>query len=81
MLLCPCWLPQPGAAWQKPGDCSPHKQSRRRQDRAVAKFHCRAETRNVYVAFVVTLLALLLLRWVYRGVKAGVLRLRGVSRI
>jgi hydrophobic/amphiphilic exporter-1 (mainly G- bacteria), HAE1 family len=43
------------------------------RDRAVAKFHRRAEVRNVFVAFVQTLiealLALLLLRWVYRNLK------------
>ena len=46
------------------------------RDRAVAKFHRRAQARNVFVAFVLTLvealLALLLLRWAYRGVRAGV---------
>ena len=47
-------------------------------DRAVAKFHRRAQTGNAFVAFVLTLiealLALLLLRWVYRALKAGVRR-------
>ncbi len=46
------------------------------RDRAVAKFQRRSEARNVFVAFALTLieavLALLLLRWMYRGVKAGV---------
>ena len=43
------------------------------RDRAVAKFHVRAERRNPFVAFVLTLLeallALLLLRWLYRLLK------------
>ena len=55
------------------------------RDRAIAKFHRRADGRNAFVAFVLTLLeallALLLLRWVYRGVKAGVgwIRRRGMT--
>ena len=44
------------------------------RDRAIAKFHRRAEVRNPLLAFVQTLvealLALLLLRWIYRGLKA-----------
>jgi len=51
------------------------------RDRAVAKFHRRAQTGNAFVAFVLTLvealLALLLLRWVYRALKAGVRRVTG----
>ena len=55
------------------------------RDRAIAKFHRRADGSNAFVAFVLTLLeallALLLLRWVYRGVKAGVgwIRRRGMT--
>ncbi len=45
------------------------------RDRAIAKFHRRAEIRNPALAFVQTfveaLLALVLLRWLYRGVIAG----------
>ena len=44
------------------------------RDRAIAKFHRRAEVRNPLLAFVQTLvealLALLLLRWIYRGLNA-----------
>ena len=43
------------------------------RDRAVAKFHSRAERSNPFVAFLLTLLeavlALLLLRWLYRLLK------------
>ena len=50
------------------------------RDRAIAKFHRRADGRNAFVAFVLTLLeallALLLLRWVYRWVKVGVVAVR-----
>jgi HAE1 family hydrophobic/amphiphilic exporter-1 len=46
------------------------------RDRAIAKFQRRAEVGNPFVAFWQTLLeavlALLLLRWIYRGLKAGV---------
>ena len=49
------------------------------RDRAIAKFHRRADGGNAFVAFVLTLLeallALLLLRWMYRGVKVGVRKL------
>jgi phosphotransferase system glucose/maltose/N-acetylglucosamine-specific IIC component len=45
------------------------------RDRAIAKFQRRAEVGNPFVAFWQTLfeavLALLLLRWIYRGLKAG----------
>ncbi len=47
------------------------------RDRAIAKFHARAERGNPFVAFALTLLeavlALLLLRWLYRGLKTSVL--------
>ena len=45
------------------------------RDRAIAKFHRRAGQGNAFVAFVLTLLeallALLLLRWVYRLIKTA----------
>ena len=45
------------------------------RDRAIAKYHARATTRNPFVAFVQTLLeallALLLLRWLFRAIKAS----------
>jgi multidrug efflux pump subunit AcrB len=50
------------------------------RDRAIAKFHRRAEVRNPFVAFLQTLLeavlALLLLRWLFRGGKAALRLLR-----
>jgi hypothetical protein len=50
-------------------------------DRAMAKFHARAERGNVLVAFLQTLLegllAFLLLRWVYRMLKTIGRRLAG----
>ncbi|MEO7761000.1 MAG: efflux RND transporter permease subunit, partial [Casimicrobiaceae bacterium] len=51
------------------------------RDRAIAKFHRRAERRNALVAFLLTffeaILALLMVRAVYRAIKHGVLRITG----
>ena len=51
------------------------------RDRAIAKFHARAVQRNVFVAFVLTfveaVLALLLLRWLYRMTKTMGRRVAG----
>jgi HAE1 family hydrophobic/amphiphilic exporter-1 len=50
-------------------------------DRAMAKFHARSERGNSFVAFLQTLLeglvALLLLRWVYRMLKTSLRRMAG----
>ena len=50
-------------------------------DRMFAKFHRRAERRNAFVAFVLTffeaILTLLMVRFVYRAIKKGVLRIMG----
>lgn len=58
------------------------------RDRAIAKFHRRSERRNPFVAFVLTLLeavlALLMLRWLFRAFKTSVLwgrRLVGAGRL
>ncbi len=57
------------------------------RDRAIAKFHQRAVQGNAFVAFVLTLLeallALLLLRWIYRQLQAALrwLMQRGVTTV
>jgi len=43
------------------------------RDRAIAKFQGRSALRNPFVAFLQTLMALLLLRWIYRELKAGLI--------